>query len=283
MNEQTELFRATLGFDFIFSESETGKQIFCIEINGADTGLKAVLEIPAGEITEADRAMVAKRMTHTKERLELSAIAEALDPVTQAEERKTAWANARSVPGFVHAFINPPFISDIVSKDKNAQQQFIPQIYQPKSCQGNPRSSTGYWIIKPIDGRKGRGISIVSNDEFKTAFANTDIRKTHLVQELIQACGADNAPQEMENNPASLRLLMDFIYHEDDSIEEVFAFAYQRVSTKSLDGDSMEDTYIVNYARGAKAVTASQEEFDMAHAVAVCIIRSLAARIKSTL
>jgi len=281
----SELFRATLGFDFIFSYLNGCKTPLCIEINGDDSGLMAVESIPMGDITEDERGRVRTRMIHTEERLALSAYAESLDPVSQSEARKEAWAKARSVPGFVHAFRNPPFIREIASKDKRLQQDFIPPANRPRFFRDgeSPLSSTGFWICKPISGRKGKGIKILSNEEFASSFLENHLRDGYIAQELIKASGADRALSDMKENPAALRLLIDFIYFEDNSIEEVFAFAYQRVSPLSVKEQSAtsfkEKLHVVNFATGAKAAAASESEFKAAHKVALKVIDNIAKQI----
>lgn len=282
-----ELFRATLGFDFIFSCVDGEKIPLCIEINGEDTGLKAVENIPKGDLTEEERERVKIRMTHTEERIKLSAYAESLNIAGKSEDRKEAWARARNVHGFVHAFRNPAYIREIAGKDKKLQQNFIPPDNRPRAYQegGSPVSRSGFWICKPIAGRKGQGIKIVSNEDFEDSFIKKGLENGYIAQELIRACGAEKALINMKENPAALRLLMDFIYFEDDNIEEVFTFAYQRVSQFSINEQiassvSLEEIYVVNFARGAKAAVASETEFLLAHAVAIKIIHNIAAHIR---
>lgn len=281
-SDRSELFRATLGFDFIFLKTGDGSKVpFCIEINGEDSGLMAVSSIPESELSESEREKVQIRMVHTKERLELSAYAESLDPVTQTTERSEAWARARSVPGFVHAFHNPPYIREIVAS-KKLQQDFIPPENRPRLYQkdDSPLSRTGFWICKPLSGRKGKGIKIFSNEEFKTRFLADGMTEGYIAQELLRASGADLAPSGYENNPAAMRFLMDIIYYTDKSIEEVFSFAYQRISVHDPDtlaaASVLEDACIVNIARGASAAAASDREMMLAHEVALKIIQNIA-------
>src|SRR3989344_4779229 len=60
--EGVELFRATLGFDFVFTRDEQGNlRCFCIEINGHDTGVNGVEDIPKGQISEEVRKHAAER------------------------------------------------------------------------------------------------------------------------------------------------------------------------------------------------------------------------------
>jgi len=278
--DDSEVFRATIGLDFIFSNANNHKIPLCIEINGADTGLKAVETISMNEISNDERERVRIRMMHTKERIKLSAYAESLDPVAQAAEKKQAWAKARSAPGFIHAFVNPCHVQKIV-ENKRLQQAFIPIENRPRIFQeGNsPISQTGFWICKPITGRKGRGIQILSNKEFEQSFLRTGVQSV-IAQEFIQAHGADRASQGMQDNPASMRLLIDFIYFENDTIKEIFTFAYQRVSPHmpkvAMTESELEKVYVVNFARGAKAAAVSKNEFGLAHKVALKIIRNIA-------
>jgi hypothetical protein len=283
-----ELFRATIGFDFIFSNINGDKVPLCIEINGDGSGLKGVENIPEKDLTKEEREKVRVRMTHTEERLKLSAYAESLDPITQSEDIKEAWAKARSVPGFVHAFRNPKYISDMASKNKGLQQDLIPLENRPRTYREgeSPISRTGFWICKPVAGRKGQGIKIVPNEEFEEYFIKGNLNESFIAQELIEACGADKALQSMKENPASMRLLMDFIYFENDRVEEIFTFAYQRISPLSAKeqtttSHSLEEIYVVNFARGAKAAVASEFEFASAHAVALKIIQNIAKHFKN--
>jgi hypothetical protein len=282
-----ELFRATLGFDFIFSSIDGNKIPLCIEINGEDTGLKAVENIPEGDLAEDERERVRIRMTHTKERIKLSAYAESLDLGSQSEDRKEAWAKARNVHGFVYAFQNPAYIREIAGKDKKLQQDLIPSANRPLAYQEgkSPISRSGFWICKPIAGRKGQGIRIVSNEDFEDSFIKKGLNNKYIAQELVKACGAEKALPSMKENPAALRLLIDFVYFKDNSVKEVFTFAYQRISQFSVKeratlSTSLEEIYVVNFARGAKAAAASEFEFQSAHAVALKIIHNIAAHIE---
>ncbi len=239
------MFRATLGFNFIFAIIDGAKIPFCIEINGEDTGLKRVEKIPAGDLTTGELIRVKNRMIHTSERLELFKYAESISRETRLSDSKEAWVKARAAHGFVHAFYNTDFINEITD-NKILQQEFIPKTNCPRQYKedGFNISFTGFWICKPVSGRKGRGIKIISNSEFEDFIKTENSEGLYLAQEFVKVCGDDKYVANMKNNSASLRLLMDFVYFEDRSIEEVFTFSYQRIFIS-------KKVKVVNLATGA--------------------------------
>ncbi len=284
MNAAKELFNATLGFDIIFYEKDGAKYPVCVEINGQESALA----IPEDKIDSLLKEKVQMRMLHTPERIERSRYAESLDPTTQGEEIKRAWAHARSAPAFIHAFQNPDFLKEAI-RSKESQEKFIPIEHRPRFYhkENDSISSTGFWVCKPKIGRKGKDIRIFTNKQFQIEFLETELKETYIAQEFISALGADNASNEMKSNPASMRFLMDFKYMENDSIDEVFTFAYQRVSAHSINESnaaiSLEDIHVVNIARGAIAFSVSETEFKLGHDLALKIIRNIVKIEKSKL
>ena len=301
--EKKELFRASLGLDFIFSKDETGnKRCFCVEINGDNAGVAGVGSIPKGDIDEAVRGAAYLRDTRNPKRLEKADKAKAimydLDtgefPVSGSEAKEEILDYVRKSvlkePLLSHAFRNPPFIQDIASR-KDLQQQYIPAEYAPRYYREGESmiSSTGFWICKPRSGISGKGIVILDDSQF--AMNRSVLKKERFIaQEFIQPLGADKAQEGMKDNPASLRLLVDFKYLKDGSIEKGYETAYQRVSpfsgkdiSRGIHGASREDIYVVNKSREASSVAPSEEEVRLAREAAEKIIRNLAAGYEKSL
>lgn len=289
--EQKELFRASLGFDFIFFLNEKGeKKALCIEINGQRTGVRGYAEVTS--VDKNSQFLAKSRMTvsHKKkeaiqlakekvQRAERAYISEEGVKQLAEEEKNQILSDVRL---FEYAFENPAFIED-VANNKAKQEAFIPEEYRPRYWQGDGDiSKTGFWIIKPNTSFGGRGITIVSQDELPKALAN--IREElgiiggetlFTIQEFYEALGAERAPEEVAKNPASLRLLIDFQYLEDGTVRKIQQVAYQRVSPQETDRQNLEETAIVNFSRGAKAVEASREEIQQATAAAEGIIQNI--------
>lgn len=282
------LFRATIGFDFLFAKDGDGrKRIFCLELNGEDSYIP-VDEIEGWDVDEATRERVRTRMTYNPERVRRALHAESLGPDVTPEIKKQAWAHTRAVHVFENAVRNEPHIKNLVDS-KKSQQPLIPCKYRPRSyARGeSPLSSTGFWICKPSGGQRGKGVHILSNDAFAEQFVGTELEETHVAQEFITALGADKAPESMRDHPAVLRLVLDIEYIENDTITELFSWANQSISpysTKDIEsGHSMEEVYVITVAeRNAKVVPVSKEEFEMAYNAGLEIIRNIAARIKAT-
>ena len=280
------LFRATIGFDFIFTKDGDGnRRILCLELNGEDSYI-AVDEIENWDLDEATRERARKRMVYNPERVRRAKYAESLGPDVSPEIRKQAWAHTREVYVFENAIRNEPYIKNLVNSKKE-QASIIPFRYRPRTyAHGEfPVSSTGFWICKPSGGQRGKGIHILTNDAFAEKFIGTELEETHTAQELITALGADKAPEDIKDHPAVLRLVMDIEYFEDDTIKELFTYANQSISPYSakdaITDHSMEDVYVITVAeRNAKAVTVSEQEFRMAHEAGVEIIRNIAKNIK---
>ena len=301
--ESPELFRASLGFDFIFVEDADGvKQPYCIEINGSDTGVKGVQDIPKGDIPEMTRLFASIRSREDSEFVRknhlggdiLTDLGTGDFPVSSDEVKKSIGefvkASLAKHQMFSHAIENPHEI-DIVTKDKRVQRDYIPEQYRPRAYRKGEStvSSTGYWICKPAFGVGGNGIFIVTSEELARVTADptqAEAVAQYAIQECLDAVGADRAAPGMEQNPASLRLLMDFVYREDGTIETLYETAYQRVSQFGTDHPRMlhskEEVRIVNKNRGALSAAASPRESELAHKAATEIIHALATDLQSS-
>ncbi len=306
--ESPELFRASLGLDFVFYKDAAGKkQCACIEINGDDSGIAGVEKIPKGQIDETRRILARLRDTRSSKLREKTTKAnEIIDDINSGAfsvspeaKKKIGEFIRKSIDKeafFPNAFRNPSFIQE-VTLDKSSQPQFVPREYMPRVYQeGESRkSSTGYWVCKPRRGRTGKDTFILTNAEFQGLFLPTVSplwKEVYFVQEFIQPCGAENAPEGMKDNPTSMRLLIDFIYRENGNITPVFETAYQRISPLHptdlrLLGDSngvaRENIYIVNKSRGAKSAAVSKEELNLARPIAEKIIHNLAEGYRKSL
>ena len=63
--ENAELFRATLGFDFIFTKDAKGsRKCVCIEINGDNAGILGIQDIPDDKIDKTKKIVANIRSTY---------------------------------------------------------------------------------------------------------------------------------------------------------------------------------------------------------------------------
>lgn len=296
-NESVELFSASLGFDFVFSKDEQGKlHGYCIEINGDNSGLSGVEDIPEDQIDPQHKLLSKVRNHRNSEYWRKAGLADGalqdlqtgfFDASEEAKKEIHSYIekSLRKQQFFVHAYKNPPFVAAI-TRDKRTQENFIPPESMPRVYHEgeSPLSSTGQWICKPIHGIQGDGIYVLDNEKFKREFLGgpfVDIfAKEYIAQEFIRSEGAQRAPNALKGHAASMRLLLDFKYAQNDTIEIVFKAAYQRVSPYPSEGlranTFPQDAFVTNRARGAKSVAASGEEVSIASAIAEKIIHNIA-------
>lgn len=298
--EAREVFRASLGFDFIFTRLPDGtKNPVCIEINGEDSGIKGVQELDdttvntTAKLISKIRGSVSPELKkkHNIGKQLIESMDEGTFQASSPEVEQKIHNHIRRVidsePLFSHAFQNPTML-EAVAGNKRFQSTYIPvdnraQMYDPKKY---TNSKSDKWIIKPNTGRGGQGIRIVDTAELPGIFKEwreksegIDIDSFFTIQEFIVPEGADLAPENEKNHPASMRLLMDFVYLADGTIQKGYEMAYQRVSSYPSDGvravHKPDDVYVVNKSRGARSVPASPEETESGRQVAYQIIRNL--------
>ena len=289
--ESKELFRGSIGFDFIFTKEENGEdKIWCIEINGDNSGIGGVAELPEGTVDKTHQFLASMRneMSHeAQRRVDLG-----VDILKDMESG--AFPISDSAYGAIHNFVvrrmrhkplqrlaekNPKVINDIAA-DKRLQIDVIPKEFAPKTYRkGEPGiSRTGYWILKPNLGIGGNKIVVMSNTSFRTQFRGSVYEDRYVAQELLESRGAERAEGEFVGNPACMRLLMDFQYTSDGTVHPLFESAYQRVTPHSR-RSTLENRYVVNLSRKAVAVPASEHEITLAHEAAVKIIQRLAKEV----
>ena len=297
--ESPGIFHASLGFDFIFSRDENNKlHCYCIEINGHDSGVRGVQDIPDDQIDKTHKIVAEIRATVNPEMRRKYGLANEIlhdihvtgefAPSEEGKEKITRYINKslRTAPTFTHAHHNPDFIEDI-TRDKRLQEKYIPKEYQPRIWRegDDPVSSTGRWIVKHFRSRGGDGVHVIPNDQFLEFIAqNKNEIDKYVVQELLMSSGAQMVPESQGKRAASMRLLMDFRYLDGGTIAPDFITAYQRVApydtdkTKDDEGNKLtwEDAYVVNRARGATSAAASSEEITMAREAAEKIIKNIA-------
>lgn len=294
-----ELFKATLGFDFIFNHAPSGElRCFCIEINGQDTGVKGVEDIPKGEIDETHKVLANIRATTNPEmarryKIGNEILADLHDKIFQPSDEAVGKIyeylkkSMRAQPTFKHAHHNPDFIEEI-TRDKRLQEEYVPPEFWPRTWHAgeSTNSSTGWWVLKPYWSRGGDGVRIASNKNLAEIVSSEteDVLERYVVQEFVESDGLSVRAQAM-------RLLMDFQYLSDGTVVPTFITAYQRIApyaptdwvTKEGKKVTNEDAFIVNRARGATSAAASEEEVALAKVVAEKIIHSIAEGYKAHL
>lgn len=293
-----ELFKATLGFDFVFDYTPSGElHCFCIEINGHDSGVHGVKNIPKGDIDETHRVLAEIRATTNPEmarryKIGNKILADLHDKIFQPSDEvvekiyQYLAKSMRAQPTFTHAHHNPDFIEDI-TRDKRLQEQYVPPEHWPRTWHPgeNPVSSTGWWVLKQYGSRGGDGVRMASNEDLEEVISQAgDALENYVVQEFVQ-------PITIDDRAASMRLLVDFQYLSDGTIVPDFTTAYHRIAPYtgeekvSADGKPItnDDIFIVNKARGAKSAAATEEEIALARDVAEKIIHNIAKEYKTHL
>ncbi|MBM3261670.1 hypothetical protein FJY93_04620, partial [Candidatus Kaiserbacteria bacterium] len=177
--ESPEMFRASLGFDFIFTTDEKGVlHCVCIEINGHDSGVVGVQEIPKGQIDTMHKTVAGIRATEHPEMARKFKIAnEVLTDIHSKEFTPSPEGlkkihgymkkSLKTQPTFSFAYQNPDFIEDM-TRDKRIQERYIPEEYRPRTWHpgDNPSSPTGAWVVKYYDSRGGDDVHVVPNEHF---------------------------------------------------------------------------------------------------------------------
>lgn len=286
-----ELFRATLGFDFVFTKDESGAlECFCIEINGHRSGIHGMQKLSKTHRNTTHGIMVDVRSRlnlETIQKLERGVSAmNALEEFNLSNDLyrkivKTIRKETRKNSLFVHAYFNPDFIEKIAN-DKTLQAQYIPKEHAPRQWRKGDShvSSTGLWVAKGKNSSGGRMVQVYTNDTFKDflAFAEKeklDLEKAGVIQELIPAAGALRTRGNRRNHCASMRFLIDFRYLKDGTIVPTFITSYQRVAPFPKTGVPAKGSHIVNFSSGSYVAQSSKKERAMAFSVAQKIIHNI--------
>ncbi len=287
-----ELFKASLSFDFVFGLKDGKKHPYCVEINGEKSGIAGIQQIDRDAIDSTRRIMADIRDTRDPEYQHKITLANEVIEIVTAEKvgeaatvlptlRKLYNQNIEKTPMFPHAHQNPDFIEHI-AKDKLPQGGVIPPENYPRTldiADSDRRSPTGKWILKPRYNIRGEGIQIITNDELEILDDET-IFDRYVIQEFVTSLPAELSGPDRADHAACMRLLIDFRYLEDGTIDSTYETAYQRVATEPLATEATlgnrERSAVVNLARGAESYPASPDEITLAHAVAEEIIHTLA-------
>ena len=287
-----EVFRGSIGFDFIFVQQPDGtKKPYCIEFN-TGAGVRGLTELsdPNNKAASTTKIM-AKIRAHEdpsftaaanelKERFQSGTPAENIMSRGQnMDDFERLHAQLENTQRYPNGYKNPEWLHKTFS-NKTAGNEVIPVQYQARkhrSIDEEPRSSTGLWIVKNISGAEGFDIEILSDAELTDRISREGIGlfNRYVVEECLPASGADLAEAGDAAAPASLRLLLDFRCLEDGSVKIDFGTGYQRVANPEA---ATSDPRIVNHSTGAKAVPASKEELAKATEIATEIIKNIAQR-----
>jgi hypothetical protein len=300
--ESKELFRATLGFDFIFTlDAEGNKKIMCVEFNGETSGIAGMREIPGEELGHQQKILSDIRGTKAPEFRRKHALGteivdtmrnntfQASSPNVTVEILNYLRDSHNRAPMFTHALENPPEIEKL-TQNKQTQQAYIPEEYKPmtfdETAEHRQKSASGYWILKPISSRGGEGVHLATEEELDEVMANKEKWfRPYLIQEFLPPTGAEKVPEELKGHAASMRFLLDFTYSEDGTITPMYQTGYQRVSpvdgTNRLGKFDMEEAFVVNRNREALSFPASEHELALAREAALAIISNVGAAYKN--
>lgn len=283
-----ELFRASIGFDFIFYKDKEGvKRIKCLELNGENTGIFGVDAIEKGKLDKLHRILARIRTQYHPKVLRFNQIIREM-----RENQKFEWypydkqhhprvydytLNAkRNIKTIQYSYKAPPVL-EMMFKDKTFLPDIIPAEYRIRQLSIQelsakpfefPKDISGVdnWILKPANGSLGEGVKLVPSSQFLRVmnssrnFAETFINGIYVAQEYVKSNGADNSNGEKMQ---SMRLLWDVRVFEDGKFEIDFESGYQRVS----------NNYVVNKAQGAKSVSLSEAELAIGREAAEAILR----------
>lgn len=292
--ESPEMFRASLGFDFVFAKDAQCKvNCYCVEINGHDSGIGGIADISDDDIDKSHKIIAGIRATinpdiQRKLAGNDASLPEMHDPASAPEEKVPPESTKKMSddPLLQHAYRNPEFIENI-TRDKKLQERYVPSEHAPRTWHyGEPYPLIDLWVVKNKTSRGGRAIHIISRKSLieyaqtagKVGFENL------VVQEFIMPIGAENASPSDWERPASMRLLIDFQYLRSGKVVPTFRSVYQRIAPYDIHAKydkegaplNPEDIFVVNRAKGAQSVPASPKEIQMAQDVAEQIIKKIA-------
>lgn len=213
---------------------------FVFEIQGIDAGVKGIEEgVAVGDISQ-----------------ELKTIAQ-------------KWDTLRN------RFPNPDWFY-WMTRDKRKQAEVIPEENRPRTVsEGNFDSlfEFGKVIVKPPDEARGKGIKVFDRTQIAEAHAyaqklTESPYRGFVAQAFIETRGAELAPESLQGNAASMRLVVPFKMIRGKVIPVIQKFGYQRVAAESTD-------VVVNRALGARDVAMSEKEYDLVLPLALQIIKKL--------
>ncbi|QSH39537.1 hypothetical protein JXR01_00810 [Candidatus Kaiserbacteria bacterium] len=293
--ESPELFRGTLGFDFVFTREDGKLKCYCIEFNGSNSGVQGVRRLPADALDATHKILASVRSSASEKTRE--AVRKYNDFIRRNPDQSFSVvvaghlrAQLDDAPLHTHEYSNPEFIQDI-TLNKRRQEEYIPRANRPNSWKpgDSTKSKSGFWIYKEGGSSRGQGIYILSDTELADMLKEApkideSTLGNDVIQELLPVTGAENATEAHKNRAASMRLLMDFRYLEGGTIQSDFSTSYQRIaphdknSTQTPGGEDFqkEDTLVVNYSTGALSAAASPMEIKLAKEVAEKVIHNLA-------
>lgn len=221
-----------------------------------------------------------------------------------------------------HSIANPTLV-DLLVNNKLFQTSLFHGFKHPRlyvgclqlpiekwdSVLGNPeekafclKSRTGKWIVKPVQGHQGQAVEIVGDEEYEDRNFNdyeltSKIMRIYhekygdeykwedlIVEEFLTATGAESLKgSELENHPASLRLLLDFSVVSDEDgkfrVKTTYCDGIQRVSPTVGNTESA----IVNISRGALTRKATDSEMEATYHIALQIVERINHRFISAL
>ncbi len=293
--ESKEVFRATLGFDFIFSKDEEGNlHCWCIEINGENTGIYGAQDIPNENLSSMDKnrkigadIRMQRNPNFAERNYQWKGIIDDylkgdLDALTEGQLSQYYERTMADIPMFKHSYSHSGMFYEFLT-DKANLKVFVPEEHRPKDfVPGDSyESSTGYWVVKPRFGKLGRDIRVLSNEDLKLFIKNCEglleeVIKSVVIQELLE-----DYHVEADGYRRSMRYLVDFAYLEDGSIRVDYAYGYNRRAGEKDEGSKSSfneenKSLIVNRATGAVSETVTKEEMTLAAETAEEIIHQIA-------
>ncbi len=292
--ENKELFRATVGFDFVFDKNGTP---YCVEINGNNSGIEGMRNLKDKHMDSTMRIMANIRANrNNKSRGAIKTYNNAL-----GDAHKDTYGNITKKSDIINLSFLRTAIKEPIFKNANKNHQILQEILDNKSLQtefipkqGRPKYYSMYeiatlednklYIVKKNDSARGKGVHILYGWQIKDKADTTRIENI-LIQDFIEPADAENGPPD---HPASLRLLIDFRVTEKNGVEPMYITGYQRVSeytSDNIDADiaSRDDVYIINKSTGADSYTMSENELKAIMPLALGVLNNLTDYMKHNL
>lgn len=219
-----EVFRASIGFDFIFHYDESGEiKCKCLELNGHNTGVFGVSEIKDGKFDKLKKILSSIRAQYSDEALRDNQYMREM-----AENRKIGWypydkrfhdrvnryiAGSKYKRKIIKHSYTAPRNLEMIFGDKVLLPDLIPEEYRIRQFSISelsaqpfvlPKdiSSDDILIFKPALGIQGKGIGFSTAEEFQDVMNSNDefrhaILVKYVVQKFIKSKGANRYAEQL--------------------------------------------------------------------------------------
>ncbi|MBI4093350.1 hypothetical protein HY417_00140 [Candidatus Kaiserbacteria bacterium] len=160
-----------------------------------------------------------------------------------------------------------------IFENKLLMRRTIDPKYRPREWNRRTfESPTGFWIVKPRESARQKGILVLSNEQLKQRMkSNPGAFEKFVVQVLEKTEKPDNAPAELSGNNAFMRLRLDLIYRragKSRNMQITYGDAVMCVFGRKSNKTSKPAFANIDFAGEARYFRPTKRELDTALAAA---------------